>query len=678
MRYPWLLLTLLSCGCSRQVSFAERTVIVLVTDGVRLEDSFAGTFSSALDAPDVLVYSRLNVEMVARGAQLTQAWNTGYTVTTPAHAELLAGRRLPFANYELNGFPGLYRPDLPSVLAAVRDQQEVPREQVSLIANTTLLQPLGHSIYPEDGYISGADWLFVSDETTNVPSWRDADVLDTILVQLAAHPSSLILANLHQVDRSAHYGDEDAYPRDLRNFNNTIPDFYQGLQELGIADTTWLFLLSDHGRHDISETEPVWRDHGCDCNGCRRIPLLVLGPDIQAGIRSDEPVLLADVGATVASILGVELPWADGLVLDEIFEGDPSSVQREGIAEVALTEGHVAEVRYLDDRAHRSAVYLDDQLMSSPDAIQAEAPVLASDPERGLAALCFRELVLQPESPRTPWRARCFTSQGESWSAQDPETVNVGPFWEPAMLYDPEGTLHLVYPWNPNGTVGGGAEEAVGRVGVRVARLEESGFSFSEASGVGSFPIDTSARFVEDELVVAFGAGKRGSGARDTRDVITLRKRVGGRGIWSLPTRAELGGLMPDSPLWRLEHPALQVDQDGSLLLAAVGVIDKQILPVMARSTDQGQSWESAWIPELPGEPLPHLSPIWMDGRSVWAMLDPLGEGAQICWQPPEGEPSCQDAGSDRVLEMAAWGSELRVVVDQGSARWRILSLTEP
>ncbi len=656
-------------ACKRQPDGVDGTAIILVMDGVRLEESLGDEPSSATgEAPQDFMPHTWD-ELLPQGARASQAWSIGATTTTPAHVALISGRRQPLANYSVGDEVGLYRPELPSLFEAVRQQLGADEAQVRLVANTELVHPVDRSLYPGS---LGASWSWVGQESDDaVPAKDDRAVLQRLQDELEADPVRLALVNLHQVDRSGHYGDEEAYLDDVRGLDGPIAELWAWLQQKAdySGDTT-LVLISDHGRHSYSQDEPHWRHHGDSCNGCRRVPALVLGPGVVAGQDLWDPVLLADVAPTIAARLGVELPWADGLVLEGLFDEPTGVASRQGFADVALVDGLEAEIRYSDDPLRRSALWIEGQQLSSPDALQVEAPVLARAGEE--AWLCFREITLTPDEPDTSWRPRCFhsTPTGFGWGEIDPPTARVGPMWRPVLLPEPGGSLQAMWINNVNATATGGAEGEVGEVSLALGRYDGQ-WQTAIDEGVQTFPTELSAVVHGAELLYAVAAAPGGSEARHERDIWVGAVGLDEEGSWSPPRAVALDAAFGGGA-WRLERPALHLAPDGGLLLAAVGHSESGGHAVLAVSEDSGQSFEPVGPLELPGAVAPQVTPVWLGDRAVWVSVDEGSGASSLCAVGVHLELACTSTGSPRVLRLLVDGDALYALVDAGIGQWEL------
>jgi len=669
-------LALLSAGCRDPVPpQADGTVIQMIMDGARLEETLGDDPSSATGEQPAELMPAVWDELLPQGVRSTQAWNLAASVTVPAHAMLVTGRRVPVANYSIGEEPGQYRPSIPTLGEMLRLQDpSTTRGQSATVANTMLLKTVGHSIWPGFGWTHSASFHYVGEQGSDIePAHDDLQVFDTLRDLLSASPVRQVLVNLHQVDRSGHFGDDDDYLQRVHDADQPLADLWSWLQQHhDYAGDTWLLLASDHGRHSAAASEPPWRHHGDACTGCRRVPFLLLGPDVQRGVDAEAPLLLVDVAPTLGALLRVQLPWADGLVRDDLLTLPTGYPSRSGLADLAIAGSHRAELLYLDDPAHRTELELDGQLVSEPDAIAVEAPVLAVRAPR--AWLCWREVLLDPEATELSWVPRCLATadQGLEWSEIGFPVDRVGPYWRPALAPTQDGDLLVAWAHNPNGlaTESWATEES--DVSIDAALHDGESWTRASSTGVHSFPIDAAIALAGEGANVAVGAGRNGDEARHSRDIHLGRVLLDEDGglAWQGMTMAGLSALVNGDPHWRMELPALRRDDEGQLWLAAIGLVDMAGHAVVASSGDGGNRWDQAGLLPVPYRPMPHIPPVWLADRAVFATVDPDSQAAWLCAGRLDEEPACIDAGTSRILRLLVEGDQVHALVDAGVGEW--------
>jgi len=117
----------------------------------------------------------------------------------------------------------------------------------------------------------------------------------------------------------AHHATVDAYDRALRELDDQVAGFLRELARLGLDDETYVVLLSDHGE--------AFGEHGLLGHGFGahqeqlRIPLLIRGPGVPAGVRVATPASIVDVAPTILDLLGLPPFDADGASLRATLSG---------------------------------------------------------------------------------------------------------------------------------------------------------------------------------------------------------------------------------------------------------------------------------------------------------------------------------------------------------------------
>ncbi|MCP5117385.1 MAG: sulfatase-like hydrolase/transferase, partial [bacterium] len=92
----------------------------------------------------------------------------------------------------------------------------------------------------------------------------------------------------------------------------TIGMVLDKLDELGVADRTYVIYTTDHGTPGRSNG-PLAQGKGTIWEGGLRVPLFVRGPGIEAGALSRVRATGVDLFPTVADLAGVDKPWPEGI-----------------------------------------------------------------------------------------------------------------------------------------------------------------------------------------------------------------------------------------------------------------------------------------------------------------------------------------------------------------------------
>ncbi|TDJ58377.1 MAG: hypothetical protein E2O40_01580, partial [Planctomycetota bacterium] len=88
------------------------------------------------------------------------------------------------------------------------------------------------------------------------------------------------------------------------------------LVELGLADNTYVFFVSDNGGRTApgnGNNQPLVDAKGSLHEGGIRVPMIVMGPGIQAGSHCSVPVVTHDLFTTITALAGATAPLPDGV-----------------------------------------------------------------------------------------------------------------------------------------------------------------------------------------------------------------------------------------------------------------------------------------------------------------------------------------------------------------------------
>ncbi len=123
-------------------------------------------------------------------------------------------------------------------------------------------------------------------------SVNDDEGMDHVIRQLTDTPYGLIVANL--VDFDAQYGhrnDVAGYADNLERFDGRLSDLLSRL-----APSDLLIVTADHGNDPTTPSTDHAREY---------VPLLVAGPSVRGGVDLGTRSTFADLGQTLADILGL-------------------------------------------------------------------------------------------------------------------------------------------------------------------------------------------------------------------------------------------------------------------------------------------------------------------------------------------------------------------------------------
>lgn len=653
-------------------------VVILVLDGVRLEESLADAedhgagWSDAAEAATDDVMPEVRSRLLARGARVRRAVSAGNTNTVPAHATFVTGARRTYANMPMVSGPRYYRPLVPTLGELARRDLGLDAHEVALVGNTWLLTSLEYGLHPDLGAAFETPWHFVarSGDPTN-PAADDRSVVREVREHLQ-DGARFVLANLHHVDLTAHQ-DHETYVPAVSWLDGAVADLWDWIQgQAGLADQVLLVVTADHGRHRFTGDTP-WQHHGCACSGCREVPLLLLGPGVKQGVVVDEgEALLEDVTATAAAFLGVDLPQGTGRVLAEAFDVPPDAPDPTGPTALAA-HGGLRAWEEPGEGTCRRRVVLDGGPVDPEGALLLEAPAVARGEEADFA--CWRRLDVDPAQAWWNWTADCRRRVGDGeWEALGFPTVAVGWDFAPALAPLPGGGLLVAFADVFEKEVQGLATQDDG--GVRLARwTPEGGWAVTDRLVAGHGPADPALVLADDGTPwLAWAAGHESTDGQDSRRVRVAEVAWPTDGeavateVWAAPEEDDGSRVHA-----RHEAPALTL-RDGVPWAAwhAMGDAGNCLLVAPADGTGGPPVALDAG-----GRVLPHVPPRWDDGGRAWWVRSSDAGTVEVCGGAPGGASTCTDTGRAWVDSLAVDGDAPWFSASDGARAWTAETLLE-
>jgi arylsulfatase A-like enzyme len=139
----------------------------------------------------------------------------------------------------------------------------------------------------------------------------DRAVMDSVFFHMNTDHPRLILINLPDTDAAAHDEKWTTYTTAIRRADSLVYILWQYIQSHpSYKGNTTLIVTNDHGRHD--DAHGGFKGHGCDCEGCRHIMLLMAGRNIPPGVVDTLKAEQIDIAPTVGELLGFPTPLAVG------------------------------------------------------------------------------------------------------------------------------------------------------------------------------------------------------------------------------------------------------------------------------------------------------------------------------------------------------------------------------
>ncbi len=187
--------------------------------------------------------------------------------------------------------------------------------------------PAERALYVLPGYDDESVWKPSFHEDYGPDYWplivnqghSDADVFEAFVDRLDDLDPVFSMVYGSDVDSAGHYGTWKDYTSTIAEADRLVGWLWDELQSRpAYADNTVLLVTSDHGRHD--DDNGGYANHGCDCDGCREVMFLAVGPGIDLDCDPVKPWELVDIVPTIGALQGWEPVMSDGGVMWGLFE----------------------------------------------------------------------------------------------------------------------------------------------------------------------------------------------------------------------------------------------------------------------------------------------------------------------------------------------------------------------
>ncbi len=281
--------------------FAENVVLVII-DGARYTETFGDPFR---------YHVPYMTEIAEEGIYNDEFYNDGFTYTSRAIPAIWCGAWTEVRDTTYNGRDTQYTQN-PSIFEYFRHDTGVPQSQCYYVLKyvSSLWLPSFHPDYGPDYWPT-----FISEGSD------DLDVLDNALEVIEEEHPQFLLVYFADVDHYGHTGVWADYLRAIEIADSAVGVLWDTIQSDEVyAGNTTMIVTNDHGRHD--DAHGGFSGHGCDCQGCRHIMLLAVGPGIRAGEVTEEYRTIPDIAVTISDILDIDHVEATGEVMVELFEED--------------------------------------------------------------------------------------------------------------------------------------------------------------------------------------------------------------------------------------------------------------------------------------------------------------------------------------------------------------------
>jgi len=286
-------------------NFKSEYSIILVIDGPRYSETFGDTSCKYIP--------KMGKELIKEGVFFDNFKNNGPTFTVPGHTAMATGVYQRISN------SGTSLPKNPSIFQYYLKATNAPKTDAFVIASKGKLDVLANTKNKKwrNQYIAST---YCGPNGLGVGYGSDDKTFSKVVELISgSNPPHLMLINLLSVDVYGHANNWKKYLESIKVCDNYVDSLWKTIQSNPILkDKTTLFITNDHGRH-LDGKKTGFVSHGDNCSGCRKISLLVLGPDIVKGKIVYEEAELIDISKTIAKMMNFEMPTSNGRILNELF-----------------------------------------------------------------------------------------------------------------------------------------------------------------------------------------------------------------------------------------------------------------------------------------------------------------------------------------------------------------------
>ena len=335
-------------GCNQPAELADSPKVIVITlDGLRWQELFSGadsllvTNKTYVDNPEALKTEFWRPTAAERRQALFPfVWDVIAT-QGQLHGNRTLGSKMNLTNGMHFSYPGYNE-----ILTGAADDARIDSNKKRPNPNTTILEYAQNSesyagkvaafgswdVFPfiineeRSGLFVNAGFkkakgmnlttkeIFLNELQDQVPSPWGSVRLDAFTHHYALetmkekHPNVVYIA-YGETDDFAHDGNYEAYLKSARNTDAFLRQLWEFVQQDPFyRDQTTFVITTDHGRG----TQPLdtWKHHGNSIENTDQVWLMAYGKgiDAQGEISDEEQIYTNQIMATVAKLLGLEIP----------------------------------------------------------------------------------------------------------------------------------------------------------------------------------------------------------------------------------------------------------------------------------------------------------------------------------------------------------------------------------
>ncbi len=278
--------------------YASENLVIIVIDGARYSETFgdpAHTYIPRMTA------------MAGEGTMIGTFYNDSLTYTSRAVPALWCGSWTTTRDTVYDGIATQYAVK-PTIFEYFRKQKGVPETNCVYV-----LKYISSLWLPSfDASYGPAYWPYFHSQGST-----DSDVATEAQYIMDMYSPNLLLIYLADVDGAGHSGDWYEYTRAIGRADSIVGLLWDKIQsDPQYRDKTTLIVTNDHGRHD--DQHGGFSGHGDDCDGCRHIMFLAIGPAIKKNYVSNTYRRIPDMAVTASCLLGIDPEQATGEIMHEL------------------------------------------------------------------------------------------------------------------------------------------------------------------------------------------------------------------------------------------------------------------------------------------------------------------------------------------------------------------------
>lgn len=292
-------------GVPTDRKYTTENVIILVIDGPRMSETFG-------DSTYKYIPNLANV-LAPQGVLLKNFRNNGPTYTNAGHTAITTGV------YQRINNSGLELPKNPSIFQYFLKEKGLSKESAWIIASKGKLNILANTKnkkwrnqYTPSSFcgVNGSGLGYTADEK---------NFSDALRILGQYHPK-LTLINLLEVDVNGHANLWEGYLKAIQRTDQKALELWNFIESDSIfKGKTTLFITNDHGRHSKGHKDG-FVSHGDNCEGCRSIYLIALGPDFKKNSILPNRYEQIDISKTIAEMLHFNEPVSEGQIMKDLFK----------------------------------------------------------------------------------------------------------------------------------------------------------------------------------------------------------------------------------------------------------------------------------------------------------------------------------------------------------------------